>query len=193
MIELITGEAKVTPETGNDILLDSDRKNWMRYVVSYTEPDVRDGIRGNMDVTLTESNTLVFVFLGLPDESGGMVGSQDVVGIPKYNMIVKYDLMGYADQAALPNKLQTLMDASVETVYGYIVLKFKKLLVEEGGNDIVIDGTQNFIYAFSDTVSDGNGSNRGNSVIDISSGGSSKVSDYNQGKCLAHGILKGLA
>ena len=37
--------------------------------------------------------------LGFPDESGGTVGYQAVVGIPKYCTIVKYDIMGYA----LPN------------------------------------------------------------------------------------------
>ena len=118
------------PETSNDILLDSDRKIWMQYVVSDPDPGVGDGIRETMAVTLVTSNTSVFVYLGLPDESGDMVGSQSVVGIPQYNMIVKYDLMGYADQAALPNEQQTLMYAYVDAVDGYIVLKFKKFLVE---------------------------------------------------------------
>ena len=58
-----------------------------------------------------------------------MVGDQDVVGIPHYNMIVKYDLKGYSDQAALPDKHHTLMDASVGDVDGDIVLKFKNFLV----------------------------------------------------------------
>ena len=56
-------------------------------------------------------------------------------------MIVKYDLKGYAEQSALPDKYQTLMDASVESVDGDIVLKFKKFLVEERGNDIIVDGS----------------------------------------------------
>ena len=90
--------------------------------------------------------------LGFPDESGGMVGAQAVVGIPHYCMIVKYDLKGFSDQAALPDEHQTLMDAFVEAIYSDIVLKFKKFLVEEGGNEIIVDGPQNFIYAFSDTV-----------------------------------------
>ena len=45
-------------------------------------------------------------------------------------MIVKYDLKGYAYQAALPDKQQTIVDDSVEAVDGDIVLKFKKFLVE---------------------------------------------------------------
>ena len=40
-------------------------------------------------------------------------------------MIVKYDLKGYSDQAALLEKQQTLIDASVESVDGDIALKFK--------------------------------------------------------------------
>ena len=53
-----------------------------------------------------------------------MVGSQAAIYIPQYNMIVKYDLKVYSDQAAMSYKHQTLMDASVEAVYGDIVLKF---------------------------------------------------------------------
>ena len=62
-----------------------------------------------------------------------MVGSQAAIGIHQYNMIVKYELKGYSDQEALPYEQQTLMDASVEAVYGDIVLKFNKFPVEEGG------------------------------------------------------------
>ena len=85
------------------------------------------------------------------------------------------------------------MDASVEAVDGDIVNKFKKFLVEEGGNGIIVDGPQNFICAFSGTIDEGHGSNRGKYVINLISSGTSKVSDPNQVKCLAHGILVGLA
>ena len=76
------------------------------------------------------------------------------------------------------------MDDSFEDLYGDIVLKFNKFLVEEGGNDIIFDGPQNFVYEFSETVGGVHGSNRGKSVINISSCGSYKVPDINQGKCL---------
>ena len=105
------------------------------------------------------------VNLGFPDESGGMVGYQAVVCIPQYYTIVKYDLKGYSDQAALPDKQQILVDDSVEALNVDIVLKFKKLLVEEGGNDIISDGPQNLMYEFSYTVGEGLGSNRSKSVI----------------------------
>ena len=68
----------------------------------------------------------MFVSLGLPDESRGMVGDQAVVGISQYNIIVWYELEGYADQAAMLDKQNTLMYASVEAVDGDIVLKLKK-------------------------------------------------------------------
>ena len=45
------------------------------------------------------------------------------------------------------------MSAYVETVNGDIVLKFNKLLVEEGENEISV--SQNFLYVFSDTVGEG--------------------------------------
>ena len=58
------------------MLIDSDEMFLMQYVVSDTELDVGDGTQVTMDVTLTASNTEEFVALGLPDESGGMVGAQ---------------------------------------------------------------------------------------------------------------------
>ena len=78
--------------------------------------------------------------LDFPDESGRMVGSQFIVGTPQYNIIVKYDLKGYADQVELTCKQQTLLDASVEDLDGDIVLKFNKFLVEEEDNDVIVDG-----------------------------------------------------
>ena len=100
----------MTPATGNDILLDSDiildsnGKIRMHYVVSYPEPDVGNGTQETMGVTLTSRVKRGVVDPGLPDESGGMVGSQDIVVIPQYYKLVKYNLKGYSGQAALPNK-----------------------------------------------------------------------------------------
>ena len=108
-------------------------------------------------------------------------------------MIAKYDLKGYSDQAVLPDEQQTIMDAYVEDVDGDIVLKFKKSLLGEGLNDIIVDCTQNFIYVFSDTIDEAHGSNRGKAVINIILGVTSKVSDANQGNWLSRGILAGLS
>ena len=85
------------------------------------------------------------------------------------------------------------MDASVEAVDGDIVLKFKKYLGEEGGNEIIVDGPRNFIYAFSEPVGGGHDLNRVKAVINLSSCGTSKVYDTNQGKWLSSGILTDLA
>ena len=109
-----------------------------------------------------------------------MFGAQAAVGIPQYNMIIYYDLKGYTDQSALLYQHQIIVDASFDAVDGDIVLNFKKFLVEEGGNDIIIDGPQNFIYSFSDTVGEGHGLNRGKAVINVRSGRRSKFSDTNQ-------------
>ena len=86
-----------------------------------------------------------------------MVVAHSVVGIPQYNMIVKYELKGCAKQADLMEEQQTIVDTSIETLYGDIVLNFKKLLVEEWGNDIIVNGPQNFIYKFADTIGEGHG------------------------------------
>ena len=44
------------------------------------------------------------------------------------------------------------MDDSVEAVDGEIVPKLKRFLLEEGENEIIVIGPQNFIYAFSKTI-----------------------------------------
>ena len=62
------------------------------------------------------------------------------------------------------------------------MLKFKKFLVEEGENDIIVDGSHNFIYAYDATVSEGHGLNKRKAVINLLSGGTSKVPDPDQGK-----------
>ena len=131
--------------------------------------------------------------MGGCDDLGGMFGAQDIVGIPQYYMLVKYELKGYSDQAALPDKQQTIMDASFEAVDGDIVLKLNNFPGDDRGNDIIVDGPQNFIYVFSCTLGEGHRSNRGKHVINLSSGGSSKCSDPNQGKWLSYGILAGMA
>ena len=61
MIDLSTGEVTSPLSTVNDILIDSDilinsnGKIWMQYVVSDSDPDVVDGIRKTMGVTLIAS------------------------------------------------------------------------------------------------------------------------------------------
>ena len=55
------------------------------------------------------------------------------VSITQYNMIVKYELKGYANHAALPDEQQTVTDISIEAGDGDILIKFNKLLVEDGG------------------------------------------------------------
>ena len=77
-----------------------------------------------------------------------MVGDQAVIGIYNYYMIFKSGLKGYSDQVALPYKHQKFMDASVEAIDDDIVLKFKNLLIEEGGNYTIVDCLPTFIYEF---------------------------------------------
>ena len=60
------------------------------------------------------------------------------------------------------------MDTYVEAVDGDILIKFKKFLVEEGENKISF--IQNIIYEFSDTDGEVHVSNRGEAVIDLSTG-----------------------
>ena len=89
MSDLSTGEVTEPPTNGKDILNDSDGKIRMQYVISDTNTDVGDGTKGTMDVTLTAIDTPGFLDPGFLADSGGMVGAQATIGIPKYRMIVK--------------------------------------------------------------------------------------------------------
>ena len=62
------------------------------------------------------------------------------------------------------------------------MFKFNKFLVDERGKDIIFYVTKNFIYSFSDTAGERHSSIRDKAVVNLSSGGSSKISDLNQGK-----------
>ena len=74
---------------------------WGKYVVSDPNPYVGGGTQVTTAVTLNTSDTARFGKPVFPDDWVGMVGYQPAVVIPQYNMIVKYDLKGYADQGAL--------------------------------------------------------------------------------------------
>ena len=81
VIDISTRTVPAPSANGNDIILDSDGKNWMHYVVYDPDLDVKDFTRGTMAVILTARDTARFMALGFPDESGGMIGAQAVVGI----------------------------------------------------------------------------------------------------------------
>ena len=81
VIYLIIGELLVPSLTGKDMLLDSDGKIRMQYVVSDPDPDFWDGRRVTMAVVLIASKTVVFVALCFICESGGMVGYQAAIVI----------------------------------------------------------------------------------------------------------------
>ena len=66
----------------------------MHYVLSDPDTDVGYGTLVTMAVNFTASYTAGFVALGFPDESGGMVADQAIVGVPQYNTIFKYDFKG---------------------------------------------------------------------------------------------------
>ena len=83
VIDFSTREVTAPLATEDDILLNIDVKIRMQYVVSDTDQDVGDVTLVTMAVTFTASNTVGFVALGLPDESGGMVGDQSIVDNPQ--------------------------------------------------------------------------------------------------------------
>ena len=78
------------------------------------------------------------------------------------------------------------MDASVKALDGEILLKLKKFVLEEGGNEISV--SQNFIHAFSDTIGDGHGAKKCKTVIGLSTGEVSAPSETGN-ELLLHSVI----
>mmetsp|Transcript_12618 Transcript_12618/g.22617 ORF Transcript_12618/g.22617 Transcript_12618/m.22617 type:complete len:239 (+) Transcript_12618:96-812(+) len=72
-------------------------------------------------------------------ETGRMVGSEAVIGLPGDGQVQKYSLGGYYTGAAQPmsDDKQTLTNASIEVVDGQTIMKFTKLLQEDGEIEIL--------------------------------------------------------
>jgi len=85
-------------------------------------------------------------------ETGLMIGSEAVLGLPEENAVKKYYLTGKSTGSieVMPDVQQTLMDASIEIVDGQTIMKFTKFLSENGEIAILPSGKNIMLYAHGD-------------------------------------------
>jgi hypothetical protein len=76
---------------------------------------------------------------------GLMAGSQAVVGVPEEGTVLKYDLTTTA--TPMDGARQTLTGTSIAVVDGLVIMRFEKLLVEDGEVPILEDAVNRFIHA----------------------------------------------
>ncbi|KAL7551747.1 hypothetical protein ACHAWF_014941, partial [Thalassiosira exigua] len=117
----------------------------MRYALVPSDPP---GAGNGLLCVHLEVETIGWVGFGL-SEGGSMIGSDAVVGLPDEGTVLKYELGGKSDDqvVAMSGERQTLMDTSVVQEEGKTVVKFAKLLVENGEVPILEEGTNHFLLA----------------------------------------------
>ena len=76
---------------------------------------------------------------------GTMYGSQAVIGIPVEATVLKYDLTSTA--TLMSEERQTLSGTSITEIDGMMIMKFAKLLTEEGEVPILLGAKNDFIHA----------------------------------------------
>jgi len=105
------------------------------------------GGKDSITVTYTASVT-AWVAVGA-SESGLMVGSDAVIGIPSTGEIKKYSLSAKSLEgvSVMPNEKQTLVNAAITQANGMTTLTYTKILVEDGEIPINRDGDNIFIAA----------------------------------------------
>jgi hypothetical protein len=76
---------------------------------------------------------------------GTMYGSQAVIGIPVEATVLKYDLTSTA--TLMSEDRQTLSGTFIDEIDGMMIMKFTKLLIEEGEVPILAGAKNDFIHA----------------------------------------------
>jgi len=105
------------------------------------------GGKDSITVTYTAPVT-AWVAVGA-SESGLMVGSDAVIGIPATGEIKKYSLSAKSLEgvSVMPDEKQTLVNAAITQANGMTTLTYTKILVEDGEIPINRDGDNIFIAA----------------------------------------------
>lgn len=138
---------------------------WFSYELSSSsllKYQVHEGISITMEVIYDGDDAAAWLGIAF-SETGGMVGSEAVIGIPGANTVQKYNLGGknVASIEPMSSDHQTLIDASIEVdEYGQTIMKFTKLLVEDGEIEIVSSGGREkniFLFAHGSDGGDGLG------------------------------------
>lgn len=82
-------------------------------------------------------------------DDGKMSGSQAIVGIAKVESVLKYELHEYG-ATVMSEGSQSLLNTSIYTEDGKTIMKFTKLLVEDGEIPILEDQVNSFLFARGD-------------------------------------------
>lgn len=113
----------------------------------FNPDDPKTGGKDSITVTYTSPGTR-WIGVGR-SESGLMVGSQAVIGVPSTGEVKKYTLYAKSEAGviAMPEDKQTLVDASITQVNGMTTLTYTKILVEDGEIPINRFGDNIFVAA----------------------------------------------
>jgi len=97
-----------------------------------------------------EYEGLGFIGFGI-SRSGGMVGSEAIIGLPDDGTVLKYNLGGKNTTFVTPMANQTLLDTSIVQTDTTTIMSFTKLLREPGEKEIYANGKgeNTFLYAAS--------------------------------------------
>jgi len=153
-----------------------DDKYLMRYQINVpdgTTLDVCDGCTISMELTYEGD---AWVGIGFSTD-GSMVGSEAVLGSSSVP-VQKYNLAGKANSLVtpMPETQQTLTDTSVEVKDGQTIMKFTKIMKEDG--EIEISPTDNmFIWAYGSSPALGYHAWRGTSNVNLSESPTEETSD----------------
>lgn len=103
-----------------------------------------------------ETPVLAWAGWAVNNNGGFMVGSEAVIGLPDTGEVLKYRLEAQSVNGVQPveDAKQTLIDASITQEDGTTILRFTKILVEEGEIPINIVGDNTFLssWGFSNTL-----------------------------------------
>jgi len=128
-------------------------------------------------------------------ETGLMVGSEAVIGLPDTGEVKKYNLnaQNNAGVVPMPDEKQTLIDASVRQTSTTTTLSFTKILNEPGEIPINRIGIGNFLSAYGSSNTLGFHSARQPYSLDFASRGVGTLDVKMQSLWKAHGWLAGIA
>ncbi|KAL7518721.1 hypothetical protein ACHAWX_003532 [Stephanocyclus meneghinianus] len=179
-----------------------DDKFWHRYRVNVpdgTDLEKCEQCTISMEVIYDGESWVSIAF----SEDGGMVGSEAVITFPQIirgimgengNIPQKYYLGGKGDSQIQPMPLsqQTLTDATIEVSNGQTIMKFTKVMKEDG--EIEIKGGDNtFLWAYGSSNTLGYHPAKSSYNLNLFTG-SSEVSDSSdRAAWLAHGIMAFMA
>ncbi|KAL7534607.1 hypothetical protein ACHAWF_004885 [Thalassiosira exigua] len=165
----------------------------LRYMINVpadTTESVCDGCTISMEVTYDGE---AWVGIGF-SRDGKMVGSEAVLGLPSESSVLKYNLAAKSPDGVqpMPQGQQTLSETSVVVENGKTVMRFTKIMKEEGEIEITTkDNT--FLWAYGSGNALGYHAQRKSFELNLSSGASEAIAFPNKATWLAHGIMAFLA